>query len=261
MILKRLLSILPKSPPSQFNVGTTPPPQYHLANQPTLRPSSTGKGLSIHELVSLLGMCTLAYLALDNYNTRVTLEKAAASKHAQLVKVSRSNQALVLAERKKRHQIETIRNKKETRRSLRMATHIALLRKQLVEAGLDPISIDQSLHEFKNSAMQAPDELTGLLKMWISDNSRMCDSSEYSSGVTKHYTNLQLSKDMHQILGIMTRRATRIFGDNLIFRSKASARVCNDDCESRPRTFLAANSTAHPGTNSTVNLTVYSVGD
>lgn len=122
------------------------------------------------DFVSLLGMCVLAYLALDNYNARVTLEKKATDASARWTKAARSLHAKLMAERQKRDQHLVRTRRDQIQRDMRMAIHIAMLREQLISSGKDPVTVARALQAYHEnvSLTTGPEKLPNI---WINDDS------------------------------------------------------------------------------------------
>ncbi|OVF08632.1 hypothetical protein EJF18_30511 [Clavispora lusitaniae] len=171
-------------PPSHFsNPSSFPPPygqkkpsetqdvplepsdsEYSQEHQPSTR--------SLRDLSSVIAMFTLAYLAVDNYSNRVKLEKLNAETTAINLKTIQLQQQNFLNARKQQD-LQMLNERLEiSKRCFKMALHIALLRKQLADMGVEPAEISQVIQEFErhvkiNNSVQ---NLTGSA-MWLEDSS------------------------------------------------------------------------------------------
>ena len=120
-----------------------------------------------------IAIVALSYLAYDNFNYNVkveklnneltTMKKALQVQQANFLNVRR-NKDLQMIEERKDHE----------KKSFRMALHIALLRKQLAELGVDPIGIDSAMQEFEKSVKvdNSIKNISGQ-SLWLEDDSRM----------------------------------------------------------------------------------------
>ena len=129
---------------------------------------------SIREITGLLAMFALAYIAIDNYTERMKLEKLHTETTAINLKALQVQQLNYQKERKKKD-LQLLQERRElAKRNFKMALHIAMLRKQLLDAGMDPISLDASIAEFEKSvkADNSIKNVTGQY-LWLDDSSGM----------------------------------------------------------------------------------------
>lgn len=129
---------------------------------------------SIKELTSLLAMGVLAYIAVDNYTNRIKLEKLNTEATAINLKTLQIQQQNFMASRQKRD-IQILQERKEhARRTFKMGLHIALLRKQLTEAGQTPYDIELAVKEFEKN-VKADNSVKNVngQALWLEDASRM----------------------------------------------------------------------------------------
>ncbi|KAI3403659.2 hypothetical protein KGF56_003586 [Candida oxycetoniae] len=145
--------------------------------------SQTHEG-SLREITGLLAMFALAYIAIDNYTERMKLEKLHSDTTAINLKALQVQQLNYQKERKKRDLAILQERRELAKRSFKMGLHIAMLRKQLIDAGLDPVSMDQAVAEFEKSvkADNSIKNVTGQY-LWLDDKSdykqHLPDSVEY----------------------------------------------------------------------------------
>lgn len=174
-------------PPSHFGNPAKVPNQYGIPEQPISdrqKANSSQENDHDHsftparpdrpfrELLTLLAMFTLAYLALDNYAGRIKLEKLNNETSAINVKTLQLQQQNFLNTRKQQ-ELRMLRERVDvTKRCYKMALHIAMLRKQLEDLGAKPADITQVILEFElnvrmNNSVQ---NLTGQA-IWLDDAS------------------------------------------------------------------------------------------
>lgn len=194
--LQRLPKRLLSSPPTHFNnpnstprpfgeemtqvesLSSSPPSTIPTAASPPTPPASMGHGAGnggsgfVREFVSLLTIGVLSYLAIDNYSTRVKLEKVNKELNSINLKRFQVEQAKFLNYNKQKD-VQILQERREhSKRDFKMSLHIALLRKQLKEAGLNPIDIDQVIKQFESNvkADYSSKNITGQA-MWLKDES------------------------------------------------------------------------------------------
>lgn len=151
--------------------GSTPPPPYSHSYQ-QLQSSLTRKPFL--EIALVIGVGALTYFAIDNYNERIKLE----SKLNNHIVKSQQMQEVYLkqmnAQRKKR-ELQILNERKSTlQRQMKMALHIAMLRKQLADLGQEPVSISTIQQEYANSVkMENSISNVSGTALWIADNSEL----------------------------------------------------------------------------------------
>ncbi|CAK7914066.1 hypothetical protein CAAN3_15S02916 [[Candida] anglica] len=102
----------------------------------------------IKELTVLLTMVTLSFFAIDNYLNRIKAEKHV-NETVMINLNTLKSQQVNFNNLNKRKNLQILAERKENNKKLaKMAVHIALLRKQLKEAGHDPVSIEYVLQQF-----------------------------------------------------------------------------------------------------------------
>lgn len=184
-------------PPQSFQQPSNPPPQTipthgqpstqgphsPSLSQPSLnqasgtsRDGTSGGDTFNHfrELSSLLAMAALAYFAVDNYTERLKLEKLHAETTAINLKALQIQQANFSANSKTRD-LQILQERKENaKRSFKMSLHIALLRKQLIELGYDPIELEAAIKEFEKN-VRADNSSKNVMAqfLWLDDSSGM----------------------------------------------------------------------------------------
>lgn len=177
-------------PPSHFNSGEIPqtynsnntlhtPPQSTATPHSSPQPSSSSSSSSAHEgsireITGLLAMFALAYLAIDNYSERVKIEKLHHDTTAINLKALQVQQLNYAQERKKRDLVMLQERREVAKRDFKMGLHIAMLRKQLLDAGMKPVELDAAIKEFENS-VKADNSLKNVSGqyLWLDDKSGM----------------------------------------------------------------------------------------
>ncbi|ODV79783.1 uncharacterized protein CANTADRAFT_49866 [Suhomyces tanzawaensis NRRL Y-17324] len=161
--------------------------QNNTANGSESKHQQSDRGSNIKEITSLIAMYVLAYIAIDNYTTRTKLESLNKETSAITQKALQVQQANFLNARKQRD-LQIVQERRDhARRSFKMSVHIAMLRKQLVDLGVDPLEIDEAVKEFERSVKvdNSMKNVSGQT-LWIDDSSRtyMFQPSQF-----RHHTN------------------------------------------------------------------------
>lgn len=161
-----------RAPPSYFSNPSSLPDPYGKLPQPDPNESKDESQLKLRELSSVLAMFTLAYLAVDNYSSRIKLEKLNAETTAINLKTIQLQQQNFLNTRKQQ-EAQLLKERVDiSKRCFKMALHIALLRQQLVDLGVDPVTIDSVVQEFERNVRMSNSQLnvTGH-SIWMDDSS------------------------------------------------------------------------------------------
>lgn len=191
-------------PPTYFTNGSTIPPTFqpistpvHLATEqsPTYQPdslpiqyqpppSSNHNNSTAKELSSLIAMLALGYLAIDNYLNRVKLEKLNAETTAINLKTLQIQQANFQQARRKKD-LQMLQDRKDNQKLMyKLTVHIAMLRKQLLEQGIDPVTVEEAIRKFEQAIKidNSVKNVTGQV-FWLDDEikSYMPDVKEYDS--------------------------------------------------------------------------------
>ncbi|KAK6461781.1 hypothetical protein DFJ63DRAFT_336551 [Scheffersomyces coipomensis] len=169
----------PYDPPQTYGHNQSPPSSQTQQTQQSSSSSSSSqssndKTNSLKEITSLVGMCILAYLTIDNYTNRIKLEKLITETTAINLKTLQIQQTNFLNVRKKRD-LQILQERRDTdKRDFKMSLHIALLRKQLNDLDIDPIDIDVAIKEFEKNvkADNSIKNVTGQ-SLWLDDNSTL----------------------------------------------------------------------------------------
>ncbi|RLV95717.1 hypothetical protein JA1_000764 [Spathaspora sp. JA1] len=163
--------------PEPHLTSPTPAPEHTNATQQSSYPHQQ-EG-HFREISSLLAMVVLAYITVDNYTERMKLEKLHQQTTAINLKALQIQQAAHSNDRKTRD-LQMLQERKDVaKRTFKMSLHIALLRKQLIEAGIDPINLDDAIREFEksvradNSSKNVSDQY-----LWLDDASGMYKRSD-----------------------------------------------------------------------------------
>lgn len=178
-----------KTPPSHFNnpQGAVPPP---YTSSPSLVPDEVissptvptpppakphGKTDSILVDLSLfVAIIGLSYITIDSYHQKMQLDKQITEMKALSMKSLQIQQANFINARNKRDLQILQERRDQNKRDFKMGIHIALLRQQLIENGIQPVDINSSLREFEQNvkADNSIKNVTGQA-LWLDDNNRM----------------------------------------------------------------------------------------
>ncbi|CEP62523.1 uncharacterized protein LALA0_S05e07536g [Lachancea lanzarotensis] len=126
----------------------------------------------LQDLVTVISVLALSLLAFDSYRVRVKLE----AKLEQDTEHFKKTQDLVTKEfnaNRKKRELQILNERKRVQtRELKVALHVALLRKQLEDLGVQPASVNQALQEFeKNAKMENSTSNVSGTRLWITENS------------------------------------------------------------------------------------------
>lgn len=128
----------------------------------------------IKEITSLLSMCALTYIAVDNYTNRIKLEMASVEIAAINQRTLQSQKIQFINTLKKRD-LQILQERREMdRRNFKMSLHIALLRKQLLDSGISPLEIESAVKEFeKNVRIDNSSRNVSGQALWLDDGSEL----------------------------------------------------------------------------------------
>lgn len=160
-------------PPSYFSNPASIPAQYGKS-EPQPRPNADNDEpqLKLRDLASVLAMFTLSFLAVHNYSSRIKLEKLNAETTAINLKTIQLQQQNFLNTRKQQ-EVQMVKERADvSKRCFKMALHIALLRQQLTQLGVEPVAINAVIQEFEKNVRisNSQQNLTGH-SMWMDDES------------------------------------------------------------------------------------------
>lgn len=103
---------------------------------------------TIRDLSVVVSILSLTYFALDNYRVRTTLEQRSMEQSVAHMKSMAIAQNKVNMQRKNR-ELQVLNERKQTqKREMKMVYHIAMLRKQLMDAGLKPSEFALSIFRY-----------------------------------------------------------------------------------------------------------------
>ncbi|SSD59465.1 uncharacterized protein SCODWIG_01226 [Saccharomycodes ludwigii] len=155
--LKRLHPILKRfihKPPSYFSYSSSDstPNAPHIYTGTGNASNNVRK--SFLEFAMVISVVALSFFAIDNYRSRLQLEAKLQNLIFEQTKQHELYTKQVNGIRRKR-ELQILNERKSIQiREMKMALHIALLRKQLIENGItDPISIDEVLKEYGDKVM------------------------------------------------------------------------------------------------------------
>ncbi|SJM85463.1 uncharacterized protein ZBIST_2277 [Zygosaccharomyces bailii] len=140
-----------------------------LSNPPTYFSGPLRK--PILEFAMVISVVTLCFFAVDNYRVRTTLVDEL---HAQRLHAREQHELLVRqvgAARKKR-ELQILNERKSYQiREMKLALHIAMLRNQLQDAGIDPVSVNKCLQEYHRSVkMENSVSNVSGTALWLADD-------------------------------------------------------------------------------------------
>lgn len=158
-------------PPLYFQTGEVP--QTYQADSSHEPPPRRNDHTFLAGLANAVATLALVYFAVDNYSHRIRLEKTAEELASINLKTLQLQEAQYVAARKKRD-FQILQERKEmAKRSMRMGLHIALLRKQLEDHGVEPATIEEALKQFEQLV-----RVDNLIKNVLSQNLWIDDGSE-----------------------------------------------------------------------------------
>lgn len=122
------------------------------------------------DLAFLVLSGTLCYIAYDSYTSKAALQKEYLQYTKEQQKAMGLAQILFNNLRKKR-ELQIFNEKAVVqKREMKMALHIGLLRKQLQEAGIEPVAISKAIEEFeKNVKMDMSSVNISGMRLWLED--------------------------------------------------------------------------------------------
>lgn len=107
---------------------------------------------AMRDISTSIAMLALVYLAIDNYMGRVQAERLAKETASINMKTLQLQQQSFVKE-KKQLDLKMLKERMEvSKRSYKMALHIAMLKKQLQDLGATPVEAASAMDEFENSA-------------------------------------------------------------------------------------------------------------
>lgn len=167
-------------PPSYFNDPLSVPKPFGNYPESTSNTSQESQNSgddipppnlrSMKDFALVFASLSLAYMAIDNYKSRVKIEKVSQETAAINIKTLQLQQQSFTGALKK--QELRILNERQTmaKRCFKMALHIAMLRQQLTELGVEPKTIDELTSEFEKSVKMSNSGPGTAL--WLDDDSR-----------------------------------------------------------------------------------------
>lgn len=131
----------------------------------------------------LLSSAVMGYLTVDNYLSRIKVEKLSQETAAINMKTLQLQQQSFAAAVKTQEMRIYNERMVMTRRCFKMGLHVAMLRKQLEELGTTPATIDELTAEFEKSVKRSNTGPGSYL--WLDENSKykadMPDYREYDT--------------------------------------------------------------------------------
>lgn len=142
------------------------------STSPTTSPPFSNDERPLRDIGLFLAIGALAYFALDNYGNRMKLERLVKETTAINLKTLQIQQKNFLNARKQKDLQVLQERRDQNKRNFKMSLHIALLRKQLIEAGLTPIDIEKVVSEFEKN-VKADNSIKNVSgqALWLDDSS------------------------------------------------------------------------------------------
>lgn len=166
LIRKYSNEIQPHFKPQAHFSGPTPPLPFSN-NFP-----ASNRRKPFLEIALVISVLALTFFAVDNYSERVKLEgklnnQVIKSQQMQEVYIKQMN-----ALRKKR-ELQILNERKSVlQRQMKMSLHVAMLRKQLLDLGHDPVPIDTILQEYSKSVkMENSISNVSGTALWVTEDS------------------------------------------------------------------------------------------
>lgn len=160
------------SPPSYFSNGNGRHVPLHY--RPANPMKNEGLKRPMREVAMIISIATLCFFALDNYRIRNDLQHRVEADQIQQREKQEFMTKQMNASRRKR-ELQILNERKFTKmREMKMALHIAMLRKQLKDNGIDPWSIEDCLNEYaKTVKMENSISNVSGTALWIMDDSTL----------------------------------------------------------------------------------------
>ncbi|QLL31037.1 hypothetical protein HG536_0A08520 [Torulaspora globosa] len=156
-----------------------PPPSYfthdsghHAAQTPSSGPGNRSRSLT--DIAMVIAVGTLCFLAIDNYRARCELQAQVEQDRIKLAETQEFLTRQTNAARKKR-ELQILNERKTTKmREMKLALHVAMLRAQLQDHGIEPRSIDDCVHEYARSVKMdnSISNVSGTA-LWINDDNSL----------------------------------------------------------------------------------------
>lgn len=152
-------------PPTNHNSGYQQPSYEQHFPEPN---RALGSRL-LWDVLNFAATLGIAYYAYDNYVAKVKLEKVIKQTTAINTKAMQQQQQLFANARQKHLQDMMKVARALHRATFKMGVHIAMLRKQLIDAGVEPVEADKALEEYRQS-VQAK-SANGVEYLWLDSSS------------------------------------------------------------------------------------------
>ncbi|QPG73914.1 hypothetical protein FOA43_001229 [Brettanomyces nanus] len=164
--LKRFYSNY-SAPPSYFRQGS-PPQTFDEIKQGNANNRGGSKFKEYAKSLAFLSIsAALIYVLVD-----LREQLARAKKQLILVKKNQKEMIIQMQHYKKKMAMSAMKStQKDTLIEGKMQMHIALLRKQLKENGIDPVSIDKALKEFEDKVRMSTTSTS--VKLWVPGDSEL----------------------------------------------------------------------------------------
>ncbi|AMD21431.1 HER152Wp [Eremothecium sinecaudum] len=156
-------------PPSYFNAPPAPSP--FTQRVPQQQPAS-GFRRQYFEVALVIAVTCLTYFAVDNYIARIDAQE----KSEKLIMESQRMQDLLtrqLSAARKKRELQILNERKNNQiRQMKLQLHIAMLRKQLLDNNVQPIRIQEVVHDYERYVrMENSISNVSGTSLWVTDDS------------------------------------------------------------------------------------------
>ncbi|QLQ81359.1 hypothetical protein HG537_0F01200 [Torulaspora globosa] len=158
----------PIPPPSYFSHDSS----HHAAQIPSSKLDNRSRSLT--DIAMVIAVGTLCFLAIDNYRAHHELQAQVERDRIKLAETQEFLTRQTNAARKKR-ELQILNERKTTKmREMKLALHVAMLRAQLQDHGIEPRSIDDCIHEYARSVKMdnSISNVSGTA-LWINDDNSL----------------------------------------------------------------------------------------
>ncbi|KAF3985769.1 hypothetical protein FT663_04171 [Candidozyma haemuli var. vulneris] len=175
-------------PISQSHSGQSMPPPNSTPNFPD--PNRSSGARTLWDLLNFAATLGIAYYAYDNYVAKVKLEKVIKQTNAINAKAMQQQQQIAAKYKAQYEQHLREVSRASHRATFKMGVHISMLKKQLIDAGLDPVKADQAVEEYRQSVRSKV--VNDVEYLWLD---RSSPYSQLTPHLREYMAGLQHEKD------------------------------------------------------------------
>lgn len=161
-----------KNPPSYFSDSVKNNHYVPIKDRTTTKYNEMKK--PILEFAMIISVATLCFFAIDNYRVRTDLQDKLESEQIKMKEAQEFLTRQMNAARKKR-ELQILNERKMVKmREMKLSLHVAMLRKQLQDHGIQPKSIEECVNEYENSVKMenSISNVSGTM-LWVADDSNI----------------------------------------------------------------------------------------